>query len=328
MRLDELAQKIGAELSGDGAIEVHRVAAIETAGPGDVTFLSNQRYARLLATTNASAAIVGPTERSERIALLRTADPYYAFQQAVVALHGFRRHPHEGIHPAATIDPTATIGRGTVVYPGVYVGPRAKVGEDCILYPNCVIYDECILGDRVIIHSGAAIGPDGYGFAYHAGAHHKIPQVGNVILEDDVEIGANSVVARGAIGPTVIGRGTKLDAAVMIGHGVRIGQHCLVVAQVGISGSTTLGNYVTLAGQVGIAGHLKIGNGVTVAAKSGIMDDVPDKATLMGTPGMPANQARRVMLAQMQLPEVLMRLREIEKRLEKLDPKPSQETES
>ena len=259
MRLDELAERIGAELVGDPAIEVTRVNTLELAQPGEVSFLSNQKYARQIATTKASAVIVGPSETSDRVTLLRAKDPYFAFRQAVVALHGYRKHPFSGVHPAAHVDPTAQIGEGTVVYPGVYIGPGVKVGRECILYPNVVIYDGCVLGDRVIVHGGAVIGSDGYGYAFHGGVHNKIPQIGHVVLEDDVEIGANSVVARGAIGPTVIGQGTKLDAQVMVGHGVKIGPHSLLVAQVGVSGSTTIGHHATIAGQVGIAGHLKIG---------------------------------------------------------------------
>ena len=320
MRLDLLAEQIGAELSGDPAIEVTRVNTLELAQPGELSFLSNQKYARQIATTNASAVIVGLSETSDRIPLLRAKDPYFAFRQAVIALHGFRKHPFAGIHPAAQIDPTAEIGADTVVYPGVYVGPGAKIGSGCILYPNVAIYDGCLLGDRVIVHAGAVIGADGYGYAFHGGVHNKIPQVGNVILEDDVEVGANSVVARGAIGSTTIGQGTKIDAQVMVGHGVKVGPHSLLVAQVGISGSTTIGHHATIAGQVGIAGHLKIGDAVTIAAQSGVMSDVDDKEVLMGAPAMPASHARRVYLSFMQLPELANRVKQLEKQLAKLAP--------
>lgn len=320
MRLDELAERIGAELTGDPDIDVTRVNTLELAKPGELSFLSNQKYARLIATTQASAVIVGQSETSDRVPLLRAKDPYFAHRQAVIALHGFRKHPFDGVHPAANVDPSAEIGVDTVVYPGVYVGPGVKIGSGCILYPNVAIYDGCVLGDRVIVHAGAVIGADGYGYAFHGGVHNKIPQVGNVVLEDDVEIGANSVVARGGIGSTTIGQGTKLDAQVMVGHGVKVGPHSLLVAQVGISGSTTIGHHATIAGQVGIAGHLKIGDAVTVAAKSGVISDVDDKEVLMGAPAMPASHARRVYLSFTQLPELANRVKELEKRLAKLAP--------
>jgi UDP-3-O-[3-hydroxymyristoyl] glucosamine N-acyltransferase len=322
MKLSELAEKLGAELVGDGAIDVTRVSTLDAAQPGDLSFLSNARYAKQLGTTSASAVIVGQADKSDRVALLRCKDPYFAFRQAVVALHGFRKHPFDGIHPDAYVDPSATIGARTIIYPGAFVGPRVTIGDDCIIYPNAVIYDDCRIGDRVIIHSGAAIGPDGYGFAFHKGVHNKIPQVGHVVIGDDVEIGSNAVIARGAIGATTVAEGTKIDALVMLGHGVQIGPHSLLVAQTGIAGSTTLGHHVTIAGQVGIAGHLKIGNAVTIAAKSGIMADIEDGETVMGSPAMPAKIARRVLLHMTQLPELVDRLRKLEKRLDQLDADP------
>ncbi len=319
MRLDQLAEKIDAELVGDPAIEVTRLASLDEATAGAVSFLSNAKYASQLATTKASAVIVGPKQSVDRVALLKAKDPYFAFRQAVVALHGFRRHPFSGTHPQAVIDPSATVGENCIIYPGVYLGPRVVVGDDCILYPNVCIYDDCRVGNRVIVHSGAAIGGDGYGYAFHDGEHHKIPQVGNVVLEDDVEIGANCVIARGALGPTVIARGAKLDALVMIGHGVRVGEHSLLVAQVGIAGSTVLGHHVTMAGQVGIAGHLKIGDGVTVGAKSGVMNDIDPGQIVMGAPALPDKQAKRILLAQLQLPDILDRLRKLERQVEQMD---------
>jgi UDP-3-O-[3-hydroxymyristoyl] glucosamine N-acyltransferase len=329
--LGELAAAIGAELvsPGDGSVIIHSAATLEDAGPGQVSFLSNPKYAGQLETTRAAAVVLAPSTRSPEnpgnpgLALLKARDPYYAFMQAVVKLYGYRKHPHQGIHPSAHVDPTATIGPGTVIYPGAYVGPRVKVGCDCILYPNAVIYDECVLGDRVIIHSGAVIGADGFGFSTHKNAdgvltHYKIPQVGIVRIEDDVEISANCAIDRAALGETVIGNGTKIDDLVAIGHGAKIGPHGLVVAQVGIAGSAVLGHHVTLAGQVGVAGHLKIGDFVTVGAQAGIMADVPDKSTLIGSPAMPALRARRVYSIFTQLPEVLDRIKQLEQKVEEL----------
>jgi UDP-3-O-[3-hydroxymyristoyl] glucosamine N-acyltransferase len=233
----------------------------------------------------------------------------------VIALHGHRRHPHAGIHPRAAVDSSAVVGEGSVLYPGVYVGPRAVIGRDCILYPNVVIYDDSVLGDRVIIHAGASIGHDGFGFATSGGIHHKIPQVGNVVVEDDVEIGANAAIQRAAMGSTVIGKGSKIDSLVSVGHGSKIGAHALLVSQVGVAGSTTLGHHVTLGGQVGVAGHLKIGNHVTVAAQGGITNDVPDGSVLLGSPAMPLNQGRRVYVLFTKLPELWERVRRMEQRL-------------
>ena len=342
MTLSELAAEIGAELvdapaaggpaagsasggppSDAGGRIVRACNVLEAAGEGDVSFLSNPKYAKHLATTRATAVIVAAATASAGVevspgtVLLKTTDPYYAWTLAVVRLHGHRRHPHRGVHPAAHVDPSAQIGEGTVIYPGAYVGPGTRVGRDCIIYANAAVYDECVLGDRVIVHANASIGPDGFGFATHKDPdgvwrHHKIPQVGNVVLEDDVEVGSNTSIARAAIGSTVIGQGTKVDNQVAIGHGVRVGPHCLLVAQVGIAGSTTLGHHVTAAGQVGIAGHLKIGNAVTMAAQTGVGFDIEDQATIMGRPSMPIGRARRVFSLYTQLPEIVARIKQLE----------------
>jgi UDP-3-O-[3-hydroxymyristoyl] glucosamine N-acyltransferase len=324
LTLQELAAEIGAELVGaDPTLQISAANTLEDAGPGEVSFLSNGKYLRLLDTTKASAVIVAPGVNTNRVALLRAPNPYYAFAKAVVALHGYRRHPHEGIHPAAHVDPTASVGEGTVVYPGVYVGPRARVGRDCILYPNVVVYDDCVLGDRVILHANCSIGHDGFGHATHKGpegfaVHYKIPQAGNVVIEDDVEMGAGCAVDRATLGSTVIGKGTKFSDLISVGHGARIGPHGLVVGMVGIAGSTKIGHHVTLAGQVGVAGHLEIGNHVTVGAQSGVMNDVADRTTLMGSPAMPAPHARRVYTLFSQLPELLERIKKLEQQVEEL----------
>ena len=319
MRLEELAARIDAQVVGDPSIDVTGVATLDEARPGQIGFVSNPKYLEQLETTQASAVIVPTKVHTDRLALLKTRDPYYAFMQAVVLLHGHRRHPHAGVHPRAHVDATASIGEGTVVYAGAFVGPRCRVGRDCILYPNVTVYDDTTIGDRVILHAGAALGADGFGFATHDGAHHKIPQVGRVVIEDDVEIGANAVVARGAIGETRVGRGTKIDALVMIGHGANIGQHCILVAQVGIAGSVEVGDYVTMAGQVGIAGHLKIGEQATIAAQAGVMSDIEAKQVMLGSPAMPAPHARRVYTIFMKLPEVVERIRSLEQRVETLE---------
>lgn len=321
LTLKELAKAIGAELSGQPDIAITSAGTLEEAREGQVSFLSNPKYAKQLETTHASAVVVSPGVASDRIALLKTRDPYYAFTQAVVLLHGHRKHPHEGIHPRAHIEPTATIGEGTIVYPGVYVGARTKIGRDCILYPNVVIYEDCTIGDRVAIHANASIGQDGFGYAPHEGIHHKIPQIGNVIIEDDCEIGANATIDRAALGSTIIGRGSKLGDLIAIGHGTRIGPHCLIVAQVGIAGSVSVGHHVTMAGQVGVAGHLRIGDNVTVGAQAGITNSIPDQSTVLGSPAMPISQARRVAAVFVQLPELSARVKKLEHHVEELGTK-------
>jgi UDP-3-O-[3-hydroxymyristoyl] glucosamine N-acyltransferase len=313
MRLDELAKRINAELVGDGSIEITGVATLDSAGAGQLSFVSNPKYAKQLLTTQASAVVVSTAVKSDRLAMLKAKNPYYTFRQAVVLLHGFRKHPHAGVHPAAHIDPTATIGEGSVIYPGVVVGPRVKIGRDCILYSNVNVYDDCILGDRVIVHAGATLGVDGFGFATEAGVHHKIPQIGNLVIEDDVEIGANSSIERGALESTVIGRGTKIDNAVVIGHGTRVGEHCLFVAQVGIAGSVTIGHHVVLGGQTGVAGHLTIGDGVMVGAKSGVSGDIPAKSMMLGSPVMEIRKYRRSAALFKNFPELLERIKRLER---------------
>jgi UDP-3-O-[3-hydroxymyristoyl] glucosamine N-acyltransferase len=313
-----LAAEIGATLEGDGSAVVSSVNTLEDARPGQLSFLSNPKYEKQLATTQASGVIVGNGIKAGGLVLLRAKDPYLAHQKAVVALHGFRKHPFEGVHPAAHVDPSAEIGEGTVIYPGAFVGPAVKIGKNCILYPNVVVYDRCVIGDRVILHAGAVIGADGYGYATNAGVHHKIPQIGNVVLEDDVEVGANSTIDRAALGSTLIGKGTKVDNQVALGHNVKTGPGCLIVAQAGVAGSTTLGHHVVLGGQVGVAGHLDIGDQVMAAAQCGIIGSIEAGQILLGSPSMPISHARRVYAIFRELPDLASRVRQLEKQLESL----------
>lgn len=310
--LAELARQVDAELVGDGSITVDAVAPIETAQAGQIAFLANPKYARFLHTTKASAVIVGPMVTSQRVALLRTKEPYLAFAKAMVNLHGFRRHPFSGIHPKAHVDPTAQVGENTILYPGAYVGPRVQVGRDCIVFPNVVVYDDCAIGDRVTIHANTTIGADGFGYATVAAQHHKIPQIGNVVVEDDVEIGSGCSIDRATLGSTVIGRGSKLNDNIAIGHGVKIGAGSLIVSQVGIAGSTSIGKSATIAGQSGIAGHLRIGDNVTVGAQSLVMSDVPDQTAVLGTPAIAIGKARRVQVLLTHLPELADRIKQLE----------------
>jgi UDP-3-O-[3-hydroxymyristoyl] glucosamine N-acyltransferase len=314
MRLDELARQIEAEVVGDGSIDVTAIAPLDQAGAGQISFLTNPKYARDLATPHASAVIVGTNVKVDAPAptLLRAKDPNYSYCRAVVVLHGYRKHPLDGVHPKAALEKSATIGEGTVVYPGAYIGARTKIGRDCIIYPNVSIYEDCVIGDRVIIHAGTCVGADGFGYAFHNGIHNKIPQTGNVVIEDDVEIGGNCTIARGAVESTRIGAGTKIDGLVMIGHGTQIGKGCIIIAQAGIAGSVEIGNYATLAGQAGIAGHLKIGDKARIGAQAGVIMDVEPGADMHGTPAIPAQHARRVYFLLGKLPELLKRVEALE----------------
>ena len=316
--LKELADVIGAELAGDAGISISGAGTLEQAKAGEVTFLANPKYLKQLETTAASAVIVAPSVSMDRLPLLKAKDPYYAFALAVRHLHGTRKHSFTGVHPRATVDSTATIGEGTTLYPGVYVGPRVRVGRDCVLHANVVVYEDCVIGDRVIIHANTSIGPDGFGFATNGGIHHKIPQIGNVVIEDDVEIGSNCSIDRAALGSTVIGKGSKLNDLIAIGHNTKMGPHCLIVSQVGIAGSANLGHHVTLAGQVGVAGHIEVGDNVTVGAQAGVTNSVPEQSVLLGSPAMPIRQARRVAAVFVQLPELQDRVKKLEQSVEEL----------
>jgi UDP-3-O-[3-hydroxymyristoyl] glucosamine N-acyltransferase len=333
--IQELATLVGGRVVGDGSVRVSAASTLSRAGKNDISFLANVKYEKQLATTLAGAVIVGQ-EMPASVPLLVAKDPYYAFMQVVVALHGHRTHKKTGIskrawiadsarigkdtdvHDFATVSDDAVIGERCVVYPGVFIGPDVRVGDDCIFYPNACIYDNSVIGNRVIVHAGAAIGEDGFGFATHGGEHHKIPQIGIAILEDDVEIGACCGIERGTLSDTVIGKGSKLGDMVAIGHGTVVGPHCLLVAQVGIAGSTTLGHHVTLGGQVGVVGHITVGNNVTVGAQAGVINNIADGQTVVGAPAIDIGRARRAYSLIQYLPDMKQSIRRLEKELEDL----------
>jgi len=219
------------------------------------------------------------------------------------------------IRPGAYIAPRARVGRRCIVYPGVYVGKDAAIGDDCVLHPGVVIYDNCRLGARVTVHANAVIGGDGLGYATHAGAHHKIPAAGSVLIEDDVEIGAGCTIDCASVGVTSIGAGSKLAAQVAVGHGCRLGRHNLLVGQVGLAGSVTTGDHVVIGGQAGLAGHLHIGAGARIAARAGVMTDVPPGADYGGAPARPLSHAKRAVLAAQRLPDIAQRLQRLERHL-------------
>lgn len=331
--LQELTEHVGGRLIGDPNILIREASTLDKAGCGEITFLSNPKYEPLVKKTKASAVIV-QKEMDCSAAQLIVDDPYYAFMQIVVLLHGHREHPKVGISQAAYISPTAQlgqdcqishgvtisehvkIGRNCYFYPGVFIGPRVQIGDDCIIYPNAVIYDSTVIGNRVIIQSNASIGQDGFGFATHKGQHHKIPQIGRVILEDDVEIGAGCAIERGTLDNTIIGKGSKIGDLVAIGHGTKIGPFCLLVPQVGIAGSAVIGHHVVMGGQAGVVGHIRVGNLVKIAAKSGVINDVPDEAMVGGTPAIDVAKAKRAYALIEFLPEMRKKIKDLERRLD------------
>ncbi len=332
--LKEIAQHVGGRIVGDESIVIESASTLDSAGAGQITFLSNPKYAPNVKTTNAAAILVAQEVETNACQVI-TEDPYYAFMQTVVLLHGHRRHPKIGvspkasvaesakigdncnIHPFATISEDAVIGDNCQVYPGVFIGPNVTVGDDCVLYPNAVIYDGCQVGSRVILQSNASVGQDGFGFATHKGAHHKIPQIGVVVLEDDVEIGAGAAIERGTLENTIIGKGSKIGDSVVIGHGARIGAHCLLVPQVGIAGSAELGQYCVLGGQAAVVGHIKVGNMVKVGGQAAVIGNVPDGMTIVGSPAIEANKAKRAYALIETLPDMRKKLKQIEKKLNK-----------
>jgi UDP-3-O-[3-hydroxymyristoyl] glucosamine N-acyltransferase len=335
--LAELAAELRGEVIGDGSVEITGVAGIKEAGAGDITFLANSRYDAYLDETRAAAVICSPGTRPAPMPLLIVENPYLAFQRIVRHFRPELFRPVPGVHPSAVvaeearleegvsigahcvIEPGVVIGARAVLMPGCYVGHAATIGEDCFLFPHVTIREECVVGRRCILHPGVVVGSDGFGFALDAGRYHKVPQVGNVVIGDDVEIGSNTTIDRATTASTRIGDGTKIDNLVQIGHNVVIGKHCIVVAQVGISGSTELGDFVTLAGQVGLAGHLKVGTGATVGAQSGVPRDVEPGATVSGYPAMPHNLWRRLVALIPKLPQLFQRTRELEDRVGKLE---------
>ena len=335
MRLAVLAARLGCELRGDGGVEVVGVAGIQEAGPGDVTFLANPRYAAHLRTTRAAAVILGRGQEAS-LPCLVSDNPYLAFARAVALLRPPAR-PLPGVHPSAQVDPTAVLGPDVhvgalaVVGAGVRVGARSalhphvvlyervEVGEDCVLHSGVQVREGCRLGNRVVVQNGAVVGGDGFGFARDGeGRYHKFPQVGIVVIEDDVEIGALSAVDRAALGETRIGRGTKLDNLVQIGHSVTIGEDTVLAGQVGVAGSTRIGSRVTLAGQVGVAGHLTIGDGAVATAQTGIPGSVEPGAVVSGYPAIENRGWLKSSAVFARLPELQRRLRELERKVESL----------
>lgn len=337
MTLGELATRLGCGLEGDGRIEIARVAGLEDAGPGDLTFLANPKYASKVPLTRASAIIGDNKLPGAPCAILRTPDVYLTFARAVGLLAPRAAAP-AGISPLAAVDPTADLGPGVSVGPFVFIGAGCRVGarsilhphvtleqgaalgEDCELHSNVSIRENVTMGDRVIVQNGAVIGSDGYGFARRAdGSHEKIPQVGRVMVGDDVEIGANATIDRPAVGETRIGAGTKIDNLVQVAHGVKIGRDVLLAAQVGIAGSTVLEDRVIMAGQSGATGHVRLGAGAIVGAKSAVTKDIGAGEHVAGVPAVDVAEWREAAVLVRRLPELRRALAAMEARLAALE---------
>jgi UDP-3-O-[3-hydroxymyristoyl] glucosamine N-acyltransferase len=337
--LRELADLIGGRVIGDPSAMITGIAPIREAGAGQITFLSNPKYVDELSATRASAVILAPRHEQapapSGLARVILDDPYYGMCRVLRHFHDRPFRP-AGVSPLASIGQAVTMGRDVSIHPFVVIGDRAVIGDRVTLSPGCYVGEEAVIGDeswlhpnvtvrervrlgrRVIIHSGTVVGSDGFGYAFHGGEHHKIPQVGTVVIEDDVELGSNVSVDRATLGQTVIGRGTKVDNLVQIAHNVTIGERSIIVAQAGISGSTTLGKGVVLAGQVGVVGHLTIGDGVRVGAQSGVAQNVPPGQDLSGSPAIAHRQWLAVQATLPLLPDMRRRLHRIEEELHAL----------
>ena len=332
MKLSEIAEKLNLELIGDPDLEIKEVSGLDTAGPGTLTYIKHKKFLPRVIEASVSAFITEQRIEETDIAQLISDNALLSFAQALELFYT-KQHKPLGImkgvtvNPSARISKTATVYPGTyisdgvqigersIIYPNVFIGEGAVIGNDTVIFPNVTIMDNVTIGSRVRVHAGAVIGSDGFGYIFHEGKHHKIPQVGRVVIEDDVEIGAGVTIDRATTGITLIGEGTKIDNLVQIAHNVKIGRHCIVVAQVGIAGSTEIGNFVTLAGQAGVADHATIEEGTIVTAQSGLSNKRYKKGVYSGTPAMEHSKWLRASILFERLPEMEKRLRKIEKLL-------------
>jgi len=337
LKLKDIAARLECRVDGNGEIEIRRVTGIEDAGDGDLTFFVNPKYAAELRTTQASAVILGETAEAAPCAMLRARQPYFAFAKAV-ELFADPWRPAPGVHRLAWVSETAVVGEGasvgpfavvedgaqigarTIVHAHVTIGRHVRVGDDCTIHARVSLRERVRIGHRVVLQDGAVIGADGFGFARRPeGGHHKIPQIGNVVIEDDVEVGANSTIDRPAVGETRIGPGTKIDNLVQIAHGVTVGRNVLLAAQVGVAGSTTIEDDVTLAGQVGVAGHITLGKGVVATAQSGIPNSVGSGSFISGYPAIPNRDWLKSSAIFRRLPELRKLIASLEARVEALE---------
>lgn len=333
--LGEIAGLIGGEVVGDGSIEISGLTGIEKAGPGDLVFARDARYLREAEATQVSAVIVPLEIGSSSKPIIRVKNPDYAFSKLLES-EAPGHKVQKDVHPTAIIGKNVKFGKNisiganvvigdeseigddTVIYPLVYIGEKVKVGKNVLIYANVSIREETNIGNNTIIHNGTVIGSDGFGFVKEGGKYYKVPQIGRVVIEDDVEIGANVTIDRATIGETIIKRGTKIDNLVQIAHNVTIGEDCAIVAQVGISGSVEVGNNVILAGQVGVAGHLTIGENSVVAGKSGVTKSIPPNSYVSGFPAQPHKEELKIKASLQRLPPLLKIVQELEEKVKKI----------
>jgi UDP-3-O-[3-hydroxymyristoyl] glucosamine N-acyltransferase len=350
--VEQLAALVRGRLVGDGTVSIHSARPVTEAGPGDITFIESERYAKLLRTSPASAALVGPhfqrqpSALKDDLAVIEVDDPITAFVAVRRHLAGEQKSRWIGIHPQACVSPTARIGEnvavypfvyvgddaeigaGTTLHPGVVIGDRCRIGEGCTLHPNAVLYADVVLSDRVEIHAGTVLGGDGFGYRQVDGRHVKIPHTGRLEVGSDVEIGANCAIDRATFEATRIGEGTKIDNLVMIGHNNQIGRHNLLCGQVGIAGSCTTGDYVIMAGQAGIKDKTQIGDKVIVGAQAGVHRNIPSGQNVLGAPAIPVREQRRIFQMIARLPEMYRQLRLLSAQIARIDPAVAAEGEA
>jgi UDP-3-O-[3-hydroxymyristoyl] glucosamine N-acyltransferase len=334
MKVRELSRLLGGELHGEGDSEIHGVAGLEEAGPHDLTFAEGARAVGQAQHSRASCILVPQGVTIAGRTSVAVSHPKLAFIRAAEALLP-KSHPQSGIHPTAVVAPSAriaasasigphvviedhvTVGERTVLKAGVFLGAGCQVGADCVLHPRVTVYEGARIGDRVILHAGAVIGSDGFGYVFGEGRQHKFPQLGGVRIENDVEVGSNSTVDRGSLGTTVIGEGTKLDNLVQVAHNVKIGRHCVIAAQTGISGSCEIGDFVMMGGQAGLGDHVRVADRCVIGGQAGILPGkvVREGATLWGTPARPFEEFRRIYVHYSRLPEMAKLLKELSDRI-------------
>lgn len=339
LTVEEIALLLECPFQGDGKTEIRGVSTLEKAREGDLVFLAQTKYRPLLEASKASAAIIPAGEAYERIPVINAENSHLAFIQIVRLFHKPLR-PEPGIHPTAVVSPSARLGKDvsvgafacvgddveigekTIIFPFAAIYPEVKIGEETVIHSHVSIRERVRIGSQVIIHNGAVIGSDGFGYLQAKDRSHiKIPQVGTVVIEDDVEIGANTTIDRAALGETVIRKGVKIDNLVMIAHNIEIGENSILAAQVGIAGSSKVGKNVFMGGQVGVSDHVTIGDNVIIAAKSGVSNDVPDGAIVAGYPHLDIRQWRKTRAILPQLYDLAKDIKRLKKKLEELDKK-------
>lgn len=336
MKLSEIAKIFNGKIEGDGDVEISGVKGVEDCEEGDITYIASSKYAEFVKKSKASAIILKEKIEGLDKPQLIVENPQFVFAK-LLELFYVKPHPFEGIsqlasisesaklgrnvtiYPFVWIDENVIIGENTVIYPFTFIGKDTLIGSDCVIYSNVTIREKVKIGSRVVIHSGSVIGSDGFGYIFHEGKHHKIPQVGGVIIEDDVEIGACVTIDRATTGNTVIGQGTKIDNLVQIAHNVKIGKNCIVVAQVGIAGSSKIGDGCILAGQVGISDHVEIESGTIITAQAGVMPGKVQKGVFSGSPIMPHREWLKANAIFQKLPELYKKIKELEEKIKQLE---------